>query len=139
MHLEVDVINSRSSPHFKEVESLILNRPLTNSYQDIPSLAGLIAKADLSFGAGGTTTWERACLGLPTIITPTADNQYESSEVLCDYVSLPLAKDNHVPKQLEHLLEYFLKTPARLNDVSISLLKICDGTGTDTLGKHLIE
>ena len=28
----------------------------------LPSLAGLIARADLAIGAGGATTWERACL-----------------------------------------------------------------------------
>src|SRR5207248_3920655 len=41
-----------------------------------PSRMGeLIAGADLSIGAGGTTTWERCCLGLPTLAISTASNQ----------------------------------------------------------------
>lgn len=34
-----------------------------------------MAASDLALGAGGTTTWERCCLGLPTIAVSTADNQ----------------------------------------------------------------
>jgi spore coat polysaccharide biosynthesis predicted glycosyltransferase SpsG len=34
-----------------------------------------MAKADFAVGAGGTTTWERCCLGLPTVIVAVAENQ----------------------------------------------------------------
>jgi spore coat polysaccharide biosynthesis predicted glycosyltransferase SpsG len=35
----------------------------------------LMAWADLSVGAGGTTSWERCCLGLPTVMLELAENQ----------------------------------------------------------------
>lgn len=38
-------------------------------------IAELMAAADLAIGAGGSATWERCCLGLPTFSIPTADNQ----------------------------------------------------------------
>lgn len=38
-------------------------------------MAELMAAADLAIGAGGATTWERCCLGLPTLTICTADNQ----------------------------------------------------------------
>ena len=44
-------------------------------HNDLPSLAFLMQKADLSIGAGGSTTWERCCLGLPAIIVVTGLNQ----------------------------------------------------------------
>lgn len=40
-------------------------------------MAELMAQADLSLGAGGTTTWERCFLGLPAIVTAIAENQLE--------------------------------------------------------------
>jgi len=38
-------------------------------------LAKLMAAADLAIGAGGTSSWERCVLGLPTIVVHLADNQ----------------------------------------------------------------
>ena len=40
-------------------------------------MAELMANADLCLGAGGTTTWERCFLGLPTLVTSVAENQME--------------------------------------------------------------
>ena len=42
----------------------------------------LMACADLSLGAGGTTTWERMFMGLPSIVAALADNQLETCEWL---------------------------------------------------------
>jgi len=36
----------------------------------------------VAIGAPGTTSWERACLGLPSIIVPLAENQRETSNQL---------------------------------------------------------
>lgn len=41
----------------------------------VPNLAELMAKTDLFIGAGGTTSWERACLGVATALLSVADNQ----------------------------------------------------------------
>ena len=43
-----------------------------------------MASADAAIGAGGTTTWERLCLGLPCITYALADNQEAYSQVLAD-------------------------------------------------------
>jgi spore coat polysaccharide biosynthesis predicted glycosyltransferase SpsG len=41
-----------------------------------------MAKADLAVGAGGTTTWERCCLGLPSLVVSIAKNQQAACEAL---------------------------------------------------------
>lgn len=38
-------------------------------------MASLMAASDLSIGAGGTATWERCCVGLPSLVVITAENQ----------------------------------------------------------------
>ena len=45
-------------------------------------LADLMAQADLGLGAGGTTTWERCCLGLPTLVITVAKNQVSACQEL---------------------------------------------------------
>jgi len=87
-HLDVDVVLGIRSPHRSSVEALVSQRANTTLHGLLPSLAGLMAKADLAIGAGGATTWERACLGLPSLVVPFADNQLESAEAL--------ARNNHI-------------------------------------------
>jgi UDP-2,4-diacetamido-2,4,6-trideoxy-beta-L-altropyranose hydrolase len=41
----------------------------------LPSLAPLMVQADLAIGAGGATSWERCCLGLPSLVVTLAENQ----------------------------------------------------------------
>lgn len=40
-----------------------------------PHLADLMSQADIAVGAGGGTTWERLCVGLPSLVTSRAQNQ----------------------------------------------------------------
>lgn len=81
-HLAVDVVLGRHSPHQKSVADQVSHRPFTTLHEPLPSLAGLIARADLAIGAGGATTWERACLKLPSLVVAIAANQVPFSEAL---------------------------------------------------------
>lgn len=48
----------------------------------VDNMAQFMASADLALGAGGSTTWERCCLGLPAITVVTAENQSETTAAL---------------------------------------------------------
>lgn len=50
-------------------------RPNIHIHGRLPTLAPLIEAASLGIGAGGSTSWERLCLGLPSIVIALADNQ----------------------------------------------------------------
>jgi len=56
--------------------------PQVAFHSDLPSLAPLMASADLAIGAGGATSWERLCLGLPSIVVTLASNQVPIAEEL---------------------------------------------------------
>lgn len=80
--LAVDVVLGLHSPHRQAVAKLVARRPNTTLHSRLPSLAGLITRADLAIGAGGSTTWERACLGLPSLVVAIAANQMPYAEAL---------------------------------------------------------
>ena len=80
--LAVDVVVGLQSPHHHAVAELAARRPGTTLHRPLPNLAGLIARADLAIGAGGATTWERACLGLPSMLVSIADNQLPFAQAL---------------------------------------------------------
>jgi UDP-2,4-diacetamido-2,4,6-trideoxy-beta-L-altropyranose hydrolase len=80
--IELDVVLPLLSNHLQEIQSSAANRSNIHFHFALPSLAELMARADLSIGAGGTTIWERICLRLPSIVVTLADNQHLLSEQL---------------------------------------------------------
>ncbi|CAG0944123.1 hypothetical protein ANRL1_01597, partial [Anaerolineae bacterium] len=83
-HLEVDVVVGANNPHRDGIEQQVLRRPRTTLHGSRPHLADLMAQADLALGAGGATTWERMCLGLPSIVISIAENQRPASAALAE-------------------------------------------------------
>ncbi len=92
-HLAVDVVLGLQSPHRQAVAELVARRPHTTLHDPLPSLAGLIVRADLAIGAGGATTWERACLGLPSLVVAIADNQLPFAVALDQVGAIQLLGD----------------------------------------------
>lgn len=73
--LEIDVVLPVAGAHRKSVISLAVGMSGVKIHDNLPSLAELMASADLAIGAGGATSWERLCLGLPALIVTLSDNQ----------------------------------------------------------------
>ena len=71
----VDVVVTRGHRDADEVRRFAQRYPNVSVHADLPSLAPLLAVADVSIGACGTTSWERLCLGVPSIVVTVAENQ----------------------------------------------------------------
>lgn len=74
-NLLVDVVVGSSNPNGDRIRGLCADMPNVTFHYQISNMAELMVHADLTIGAGGSTTWERCFLGLPTIIVIVADNQ----------------------------------------------------------------
>jgi UDP-2,4-diacetamido-2,4,6-trideoxy-beta-L-altropyranose hydrolase len=72
--VHVDVVIGAQHPCRAEIETNCAALGFVCHVQT-DKMAELMAFADLAIGAGGTATWERGCLGLPTYAICTADNQ----------------------------------------------------------------
>lgn len=81
-NLIVDIVLSSASSQFPEVQRLIEGHPEFCLHDNVPSLAPFILAADLGLGAGGATSWERLCLGLPSLVISLAENQRPISNEL---------------------------------------------------------
>ena len=81
-NLTIDVVIGAQSRHKALISSQSARHPYINLYQSLPSLAGLMALADLCIGAGGSTCWERSCLGVPSIVISTSANQLPVAKAL---------------------------------------------------------
>lgn len=132
VHLWVDVVVGTGAPHRADLEARVVKRPNTNLHVALPSLAGLMARADLALGAAGTTSWERACLGLPSLVVPVAENQQLVAKALqatgvARCLDLQTAAD---PVQmLEGALLELLDAPEALHGMSEACHQLGDGRG----------
>ncbi|MDY6952368.1 MAG: UDP-2,4-diacetamido-2,4,6-trideoxy-beta-L-altropyranose hydrolase [Thermodesulfobacteriota bacterium] len=77
------VIAGSANPHWEALEGFAahsrLNIVLTKHSDGI---AALLANHDFAIGAAGGMTWERACIGIPTLAIPIAKNQTFGAEVI---------------------------------------------------------
>lgn len=93
-------------------------------------MAELMAEADLAIGAGGTATWERCCLGLPSISLCVAENQQkqiaDAAEVGLLYA---ISNDEAVVDAIRTHANALLKNPALLKHISHTEMNSVDGKG----------
>jgi UDP-2,4-diacetamido-2,4,6-trideoxy-beta-L-altropyranose hydrolase len=82
VHLVVDVVQGVNHPNPQGLALKVAGRPATHLHRGLPTLAGWMARADLMISGGGSTTWERMCLGLPAVVISIADNQTATNEAM---------------------------------------------------------
>ena len=80
--IALDVAIGRNNPRRDALKESIARRPGARAHVAPDTLAPLMARADFAVGAGGTTTWERFCLDLPSVIVALAQNQVQTCESL---------------------------------------------------------
>jgi len=72
--IQVDVVIGAQHPCRSEIEAACAANGYVCHVQT-SRMAELMVNADLAIGAGGSASWERCCLGLPTLAFCSADNQ----------------------------------------------------------------
>ncbi|MCX6535393.1 MAG: UDP-2,4-diacetamido-2,4,6-trideoxy-beta-L-altropyranose hydrolase, partial [Actinobacteria bacterium] len=80
-NIAIDVVIGAQNQNFNRDAS----RKLKENFEihDAGSrFAQIMRRADLAIGAGGTTTWERICLGIPSVVVSIAENQNPACEKL---------------------------------------------------------
>ncbi|CAG1001323.1 UDP-2,4-diacetamido-2,4, 6-trideoxy-beta-L-altropyranose hydrolase [Burkholderiales bacterium] len=71
----IEIATTRASPHLDALQRSCASDSRLTLTVDVPNLAAFFARHDLQIGAGGGATWERCCLGAPTLALRCAANQ----------------------------------------------------------------
>jgi len=132
--INIIVVMGGSALHLESVKYKAITLPYkTEIYVDVDNMAEIMANADIAIGAAGSTTWERCCLGLPTIQIVIAENQLFSAKMLEQYGAVQMvAKINEISQLLENSDEW-------LKGVSVTASKICDGMGVYKVANKLTD
>jgi UDP-2,4-diacetamido-2,4,6-trideoxy-beta-L-altropyranose hydrolase len=79
-NLSITVVLGAANQHREEIETMCRDRRSVELHVQSNQMAELMVNTDLAIGAGGSTTWERAYLGLPSIVIVVAENQRQVTE-----------------------------------------------------------
>lgn len=129
------VVMGQTAPWLKDVQDLAsyIQRP-TRILVGVDNMAQLMADSDLAIGAAGATSWERCCLGLPSIMLVVAENQLEVAKGLEEAgAALLCLTGQALSKQLAVLLDKLCSDIEQVALLSNAAAKIVNGTGTGSV------
>lgn len=138
-HIVTDVIVGSSNPHKESIERFCAARPWAVFHFQPADLAELMSKADIAIGAGGTTSWERCCMGLPSIVFILAENQRRVVEELAEskYVLSMGTPDKSSMKKITIALKALIDDPGLRREMLIKSIKLVDGKGADRVAREM--
>ena len=130
--LTINVVIGKAYLNINRLKDIIVNKQNINIYHQARNMAELIIDADLALGGGGGSTWERMCLGLPSIVTTTSDDQisvpYLHNEGLLIWIGR--AKDVKICN-LKKVINNTINNPADLIKLSDKCKNYIDGNGVN--------
>jgi UDP-2,4-diacetamido-2,4,6-trideoxy-beta-L-altropyranose hydrolase len=122
-NLNIVVILGGQSQHNKMIKNYAKTKNNVKVVVDAENMPELMLEADLAIGAGGSTSWERCCLGLPTLLYVLADNQRKTAENLEQLGAVKIV--DNLKENLKNILNNFIFWQVMSERAQI----ICDGVG----------
>ena len=131
LDVEARVVVGGSNPHFGELSSAV-NSP-SSVLRDATNMPELMAWADVAVAAGGTTSWELAFMGLPSLMVVLAENQVDVAAGLASrgvVLNLGLHRQVDAEKIASPLRALLADAPTR-EQMSQRGRAMVDGLGAD--------
>jgi UDP-2,4-diacetamido-2,4,6-trideoxy-beta-L-altropyranose hydrolase len=127
----LDVVLGAGAPSLPGLRDLARTQPRLALHVDAQDMPQLTLQADLAVGAGGSTSWERCVLALPTLLLVLADNQREAAQTLAGADAV-LALDVAAPDfetAFATELRRLVADPLLRDRLSAASAAVCDGRG----------
>ncbi|MFU8788435.1 MAG: UDP-2,4-diacetamido-2,4,6-trideoxy-beta-L-altropyranose hydrolase [Methylobacter sp.] len=138
--LRITVVMGIHAPGLEHVKMLAKQLPQATEVKvNVDNMAQLMVDSDLAIGAAGSTSWERCCLGLPTILVVLAANQRDGAAALAQRGSVGLIGNvDDIPCVLPSMLNALVSADA-LHQLSQTSCSITDGRGASRVLDALSE
>ena len=131
--LEIDVVLSTGSEQKQAVQDISAHTGLkVQLHADVDDMSALMTSADLAVGAAGSTSWERCCLGLPSLLLVLADNQRRVAESLSLSGAAKIigAVQQFSTSEMLARLQELAANNTKRHAMAVRAASICDGRGT---------
>jgi UDP-2,4-diacetamido-2,4,6-trideoxy-beta-L-altropyranose hydrolase len=109
-------------------------------HHNVENMSDFMTNADLGIGACGISAWERCCLGLPTIVVVTEENQKTNARNLQNLgaiINLGWYK-NIDEYEFRKVLQKIIQSKEKRFLLSKKSSEVCDGEGVSRVIKSMI-
>lgn len=138
--LVVDIVIGSGNPRIAEITRRCAELPNALLHVDSIEMAALMERADLGIGAAGTTIWERACLGMPSIVTPIAEHQLALAEHIASIgAALLVPTLSATGEELLHAMQLCFRDARLRRDLSDVGFGLVDGLGVERVANAMME
>jgi UDP-2,4-diacetamido-2,4,6-trideoxy-beta-L-altropyranose hydrolase len=139
--LESIILVGGSNPHLEQLQAEIGASSSIQLRQNVTNIPELMVNADMAIAAGGSTSWELAFMGLPTLMLILAENQRLVAEALDQQaVAINLGWHQQVSARLmqQTLLGLSADQTLRANMTQRGQALV-DGRGAERVITHLLD
>jgi UDP-2,4-diacetamido-2,4,6-trideoxy-beta-L-altropyranose hydrolase len=130
-NLFINVIIGPDCPHRNDILQYCLYKKNIECFNFVNNMAEIMNNSDLYIGSAGTTTWERCCMGLPSIVIGIAENQIKPMKAmeLAGMTFFLGSEENVNSSSISILLDKILENPSVLKKMQKKNLELVDGYG----------
>lgn len=135
------IMITSASPHLNSIKQTCEMYPWLSYTIDEKNVAELLLKTDLAIGASGSASWERCCLGIPSIVFQAADNQKMVLAELDKAGAIANMKKITEQSQCEfnQYLSRFIDDTNYYLNMRNNSFNVCDGTGASLICVNLLS
>lgn len=125
-NIQVDVIVGATNRSKSDIKMFCDKFNHFHLYSQVDNISEFMDNADLAIGAGGTTTWERCFMGLPSITIVIADNQKEVTEAVANFgATINLGESNSVSEEtIYNEVKSLLSNPDIVENISMAAMNL---------------
>jgi UDP-2,4-diacetamido-2,4,6-trideoxy-beta-L-altropyranose hydrolase len=139
--LQFTFVLNESHKDFDTLKELVGKYPTNKVLSHTTNMASEMLNTDLFIGAAGTTSWERACLGVASAVLCVADNQKLNCEKLANVNCIHYLGDDDEfnPNEWEVFFREYIGENNYWKDIRKNSFDLVDGLGTSRIVNEISE
>ncbi len=128
------IINDDSNSYNEVINFINSNNDWISQYDFVENMDELLSQHTICVGAPGSSSWERACLGLPSVLIKVAENQSEILSALLSHQAVFEVLQNEIEVKLNKYIDKIINNFSKMRKANLS---ICDGNGAQRIAKEI--
>jgi UDP-2,4-diacetamido-2,4,6-trideoxy-beta-L-altropyranose hydrolase len=133
----VNIVVGKSSSNISTIKSIVNKNVGWYLHIQTKKMANLLADADLAITGGGSISWEKCVLGVPSIVKILEENQEANSKILEEMGCHILVERNGIKSSIQYTKLINKLDQKKISEMSFKSSLICDSFGALRIGEEM--